>query len=200
MSSRKCLAGLFLLLLGSSAALAQSGGQQVCFGEYILCDAARCESDKKFENGEPIACDCRKPGPGLNIANSTCELRPSLSTYSLENINPRRGTPSKAWTCSADELIKNGKGWAFCLDAPCRRKDDGSEDWTCSCTYVDPEEDPSTMYTFGLARGAVAGSCEQDCNVNWSGATWSELLSGYSALATMHTEHIELNVCKAPSR
>jgi hypothetical protein len=184
-------------LLAAPAVRAQSGGRQVCFGPYVLCDAAACESTKQHRNGADIDCHCRRPGPGLNVGNTPCDVRANLSTYSLSNIDPRNGTPSKAWSCSASELIANGKGWAFCLDAPCREDASHPGGWTCTCKYVDPRDNASTMYTFGLP-GSEPGGCARDCDRNWSGATWSELLTGYSALAVMHTEHIVLGFCGTP--
>jgi hypothetical protein len=190
--------GLVWLTVGPSPATAQSGGQQVCFGEYVLCDAAPCEAKKNYQDGDDIDCYCHKPGPGLNIANSVCDARQQsdLSTYSLRNINPHYGEPAQAWGCTADELLTNGKGWAFCLDAPCRQDESHSGGWTCSCKYQDPRKHATTMYTFGKPSGG-SSACQSDCNTNWSGATWSELLTGHSALALMHSDHITLRFCEA---
>jgi hypothetical protein len=188
------LAGCLAFLVAAPTARGQSGGRQVCFGAYVLCDAAACESTRQYRNGGDIDCYCRRPGPGLNIGNTPCDVRTNLSTYSLSNIDPRNGTPSKAWGCTASELIANGKGWAFCLDAPCRQDTSNPGGWTCRCKYVDPNQNPGTMYTFGLPD-SKPGSCARDCSKNWSGSTWSELLTGYSALAIMHTEHIPLDFC-----
>jgi len=187
------------LLFVAASAPAQSGGQQVCLGDYVLCDAAACESEGTYSDGDSIDCYCRKPGPGLNIANSACALRENTSTYSLSNIDPAVGTPAKAWGCTASELLANGKGWTFCLDAPCHEDPSHEGGWTCSCKYMDPNENPSTMYTFGIPEGSEPGGCARDCDVNWSGATWSELLTGYSSLAVMNPDFIKLDFCGPPS-
>ncbi|MEO5560832.1 MAG: hypothetical protein ABIO49_13005 [Dokdonella sp.] len=156
MKTTRTLTGwLFLMMLSSATALAQTPAFKVCKSTYALCTTATCSAIAGSSTEVSCACDVKT---GYSLGAQEC-------TNATEAA-PGDSIASRYFPIKSFVACSNDRQWANCLDAPCTLAAGAAAgNANCTCTLAHgsaPYVITTNKYTAETCTSGIISSATVD--------------------------------------